>query len=157
MPPVGLAATTRHGGSGGGRRFGYFLDRINPGNRYYHKVHIFAVSRPKARTATGHHFDLANPKDGDACGSESTCSGCSRPTIEVGGSGRCCTDLIRALFREASSHRLVLYRHDGLPTDGLPKGPNTSTRTLPRDTDSAALIGGPGPDRRHRPGRPGHR
>src|SRR5271166_5717285 len=87
MPPVGVAATTRHGGSGGGRRFGYFLDRINPGNRYYHKVHIFAVSRPKARTATGHRFDLANPKDGDACGSESTCSGCSRPTIEAGGSG----------------------------------------------------------------------
>ena len=87
MPPVGLAATTRHGGSGGGRRFGYFLDRINPGNRYYHKVHVFPVSRPKARTATGHRFDLANPKDGDACGSESTCSGCSRPTIEAGGSG----------------------------------------------------------------------
>ena len=143
MPPVGLAATTRHGGSGGGRRFGYFLDRINPGNRYYHKVHVFLVSRPKARTATGHRFDLANPKDGDACGSESTCSGCSRPTIEVG-DRHCCTDLIRALFREASSHRLVLYWHDGLPTDGLPEGPNTSTRTLPRDpggkTSSEALA-----------------
>ena len=128
----------------GGRRFGYFLDRINPGNRYYHKVHVFPVSRPKARTATGHRFDLANPKDGDACGSESICSGCSRPTIEVGGSGRCCTDLLRALFREASSYRLVLYRHDGLPTDGLPEGPNTSTWTLPRDpggrTSSEALA-----------------
>ena len=60
------------------------------------------------------------------------------------GIGRCCTDLIRALFREASSHRLVLYRHDGLPTDGLPEGPNTSTRTLPRDpggrTSSEALA-----------------
>ena len=27
------------------------------------------------------------------------------------------------MIREASSHRFVLYRHDGLPADGLPEGP----------------------------------
>src|SRR5271157_737967 len=70
--------------------------------------------------------------------------GMQSPDHRGRGIGRCCTDLIRALFREASSYRLVLYRHDGLPTDGLPEGPNTSTRTLPRDpgggTSSEALA-----------------
>src|SRR5271157_5420431 len=70
--------------------------------------------------------------------------GMQSPDHRGRGIGRCCTDLLRALFRPASSHRLVLYRHDGLPTDGLPKGPNTSTRTLPRDpggrTSSEALA-----------------
>ncbi len=70
--------------------------------------------------------------------------GMQSPDHRGRGIGRCCTDLLRALFREASSYRLVLYRHDGLPTDGLPEGPNTSTRTLPRDpggrTSSEALA-----------------
>ncbi len=79
--------TPRPGGGPDHRGVPYFLDRINTGNRYYHKVHVFPVSRPKARTATGHRFDPVNPKDEDACGSESICAGCSRPTIEVGGSG----------------------------------------------------------------------
>lgn len=61
--------------------------------------------------------------------------GMQSPDHRGRGIGRYCTDLIRALFREASSHRLVLYRHDGLPTDGLPDGPNTATRTLPPDPD----------------------
>ena len=70
--------------------------------------------------------------------------GMQSPDHRGRGIGRYCTDLLRVLFREASSHRFVLYRHDGLPTDGLPEGTNTSIRTLPRDpggrTSSEALA-----------------
>jgi hypothetical protein len=119
---------------GRGRRFGYFLDRINTGNRYYHKVRVFPVSKPKARTATGHRFDPVNPKDEDACGSESICSGRSRPTIEVGGSGA------TALTCSAKGKRDITKRacHCPLPqrkvwaavSSGLPEGPLTEARAL---------------------------
>jgi glycosyltransferase involved in cell wall biosynthesis len=70
--------------------------------------------------------------------------GMQSPDHRGRGIGRYCTDLIRALFREASSHQFVLYRHDGLPMDGLLEGPDTSMRTLPRDpggrTSSEALA-----------------
>ncbi|MGE5756432.1 MAG: glycosyltransferase [Planctomycetaceae bacterium] len=70
--------------------------------------------------------------------------GMQSPDHRGRGIGRYCVELIGAMFREASSHRFVLYRHDGLPTDGLPEGPNTSSRTLPRDpggrTSSEALA-----------------
>ena len=47
--------------------------------------------------------------------------------------GGYCFHLLQALFERHADHEYVLYRHDGLPTDGLPAGTNTSIRTLPRD------------------------
>jgi glycosyltransferase involved in cell wall biosynthesis len=49
------------------------------------------------------------------------------------GIGRYCSELCRTLFREARSHRFILYRHEGLPWGEQFQGPNTSIRTLPRD------------------------
>jgi glycosyltransferase involved in cell wall biosynthesis len=64
--------------------------------------------------------------------------GMQTPDHRGRGIGRYCAELSRALFREASAHRFLLYKHDGLPTDGLPEGSNTSTRTLPRDPGGRA-------------------
>ena len=64
--------------------------------------------------------------------------GMQSPDHRGRGVGRYCNELICALFREASSHRFILYRHDGLPAEGLPQGANTSTRTLPRDPGGRA-------------------
>jgi len=59
--------------------------------------------------------------------------GMQSPDHRGRGIGRYCADLSRALFSAASTHRFLLYKHEGLPTDGLSDGPNTSTRILPRD------------------------
>src|SRR4051794_24781891 len=67
--------------------------------------------------------------------------GMQSPDHRGRGIGRYCTDLLRALFREASTNRFVLYRSDGLPSEGLPVGPNTSTRTLPHDPGERAASG----------------
>ena len=130
MPAVGLAATTRHGGSGGGRRFGYFLDQIILATDTITRFTSLQF-RGRKHGRLPAPFDLANPKDGgfmrigidmsDAVARQWR-SGHRRDSLTCS-----------VLFREASSYRLVAYLHDGLPTDGLPEGTNTSTWTLPRD------------------------
>ena len=113
--------TPRYGGEPDHREVPYFLNRINTGNRYNHQAQVYPVSRPKARTATGHRFDPVNPKDEDACGSGSICSGCSRPTIEVGGSGATaltCSVCCSARLRPTGSSSTDTM---GCPRTGCPK------------------------------------
>ena len=69
--------------------------------------------------------------------------GMESPDHRGRGIGRYCTELLACMFREASSHRFVFYRHDGLSTDGLPEGPNTSIGPCP-GTRREDVVGGPG-------------
>ena len=48
--------------------------------------------------------------------------GMQSPNHRGRGIGRYCVELICAMFREASSHRFVLYRHDGLPDGRAARG-----------------------------------
>ena len=57
--------------------------------------------------------------------------GLQSPSSRMRGIGRYCFHLLQALFERHADHEYVLYRHEGLPFDGLPEPRLGRWRALP--------------------------